>query len=108
MSKRGSPWGGSLEQRSAQMREASRRSEPDRGDRPTASGDRSGQRGHPFPKHVWVNVTGRSDDRHPGVLMGWRQDRGEWEALVVWVEGGGMRGAHAHTAWLRAEHVCPA
>jgi hypothetical protein len=97
MSRRPS-WGGNLEQRTAAMREMAT----------ATSGDNSGQAGHTFPKHVWVNVTGRSTDRSPGVLIDWRKDGAQWWALVTWVEGGGMRAPHAHTAWVRAEHVKPA
>lgn len=75
----------------------------------SSSPDRSSQRGHPFPKHVWVNLTGQSTDGYPGVLMDWRRGgNGGWEALVTWVEGGGMRAVRAHTEWVRAEHVMPA
>ena len=95
------PSWGSLEDRTARMRDQDASAGP-------RSGDRSGQRGHPFPRHVWVNVTGRSDDRWPGVLIDWRRSPGGgWQALVVWVQGGGMQEGHAHVSWVAAAHVGP-
>jgi hypothetical protein len=70
--------------------------------------DGSGQRGHTVPRHVWVNVTGNAAYRYAGVLIDWRVDqRGNWEALVVWVDGGGNLKAHAHLGWVAASHVRP-
>ncbi|MFC6045230.1 hypothetical protein ACFP8W_09130 [Nocardioides hankookensis] len=72
------------------------------------AGDGSGQRGHTTPRHVWVNVTGSAAYRYAGVLIDWRVDgRGSWEALVVWVDGGGNLKAHAHMGWVAAAHVRP-
>ena len=51
--------------------------------------DQTGQRGHVGPKHVWVNVTGASTGRAPGILLDWRTVQGRWEAYVVWADGGG-------------------
>jgi len=70
--------------------------------------DGTGQRGHTNPRHVWVNVTENPSYRYAGVLMDWRVDhRGNWEALVVWVDGGGNLKAHAHLGWVAASHVRP-
>ena len=105
---RRSPWTGTSDERISHTFSRQPEADPNAPVSPaTGSSDRSAQRGHAFPRHVWVNATGRPDDRHPGVLVDWRRDRGEWHALVTWVEGGGMRPAHTHVAWLRAEHVTP-
>jgi hypothetical protein len=69
--------------------------------------DRSGQVGHAFPVHVWVDFSGTGTDRKPGVLIDWRQRTGQWQALVTWVEGGGIRAPHAHTSWVAANHLTP-
>jgi hypothetical protein len=53
-------------------------------------------------------VTGNPAYRYAGVLIDWRADqRGSWEALVVWVDGGGNLKAHAHFGWVAASHVRP-
>lgn len=69
--------------------------------------DGTGQRGHPLPRHVWVNVTANPAYRCPGVLLDWRRVGRRWEALVVYVEGGGNVRPRAHVEWLRQEHVAP-
>ncbi len=41
------------------------------------------------PQHVWVNITGRPDGDHPGLLLAWRQREGVgWEAWVITAEPG--------------------
>jgi hypothetical protein len=62
----------------------------------------------PTPIHVWINVTTDPAYRCPGVFVAWRKNGlGNWEALVTWVDGGGTREGHVHTAWVLAEHVRP-
>ena len=67
--------------------------------------DQTGQRGHVGPKHVWVNVTGASTGRAPGILLDWRSVQGRWEAYVVWADGGGNVKPRAYLEWVRQEHV---
>ncbi len=67
----------------------------------------TGLRGHGVPRHVWVCVTDRWHERHPGLLLEWRRTETRWEALVVWVSGGGTRGWEVRQGWMRAEHVRP-
>ena len=67
--------------------------------------DQTGQRGHVGPKHVWVNVTGASTGRAPGILLDWRTVQGRWEAYVVWADGGGNVKPRAYLEWVRQEHV---
>ena len=65
----------------------------------------TGTRGHTVPQHVWVSVTGRWGDQHPGLLVEWRRGHRGWEAHVIWVSGGGMRAWDVRQGWLPAEHV---
>jgi len=65
-------------------------------------------RGHAFPKHVWIDVTGSSTSRSPGLLLEWRRTPSGWEALCVYASGGGNRRWSLTEAWVRAEHVSPA
>lgn len=71
--------------------------------------DGTGTRGHTFPRHVWVNVSGSSTSRSPGLLLEWRKaPDGRWEALVAYASGGGSHAVSMTTAWVRQEHVSPA
>lgn len=72
------------------------------------SGDGTGQAGHGRPQHVWVNVTGRATDTHPGLLIAWRRVDGRWEGYVIFASGGGMQVSRVLQEWLRSDHIRPA
>lgn len=58
------------------------------------------------PQHVWVApVAQRPHETFPGLLLEWRQGDGGWEALVVWVIGGGNIAWHERQRWLPAAQV---
>lgn len=66
--------------------------------------------GNTVPRHVWVSFADRWAEAAPGLLLDWRQAVGEsrrWEALTVWVDGGGDRRWHVHQDWVAAAHVRP-
>lgn len=65
----------------------------------------TGTRGHAAPQHVWVCVTGRWSEQSPGLLLEWRRRTHGWEALVIWVGGGGMRAWDVRQGWVSATHV---
>jgi hypothetical protein len=59
------------------------------------------------PQHVWVSTDGRWHERHPGLLLEWRERPDGWWALVVWgIGGGNVRGA-IRQQWLPADQVRP-
>jgi hypothetical protein len=65
----------------------------------------TGTRGHAAPQHVWVCVTGRWTEQSPGLLLEWRRRGPAWEALVIWVGGGGVRAWDVRQGWLPMTHV---
>ena len=65
----------------------------------------TGTQGHTAPQHVWVRVTGRWSEQAPGLLLEWRRRPRGWEALVIWVAGGGMRAWDVRQGWVSAAHV---
>ena len=65
----------------------------------------TGARGHTVPQHVWVCVTGRWAERSPGLLLEWRRRGHDWEALAVWVSGGGVRAWDVRQGWVSYAHV---
>jgi len=67
--------------------------------------DGTGQRGHAMPKHVWVSVGGSG--RQPGLLLEWRQVGEQWEAFVLWADGGGNVKPRTYMEWLPAGQVSP-
>lgn len=65
----------------------------------------TGSRGNTSPQHVWVCVTGRWNEQSPGLLLEWRRRATDWEALVIWVGGGGVRAWDLKQGWVSSAHV---
>ena len=61
------------------------------------AGDGTGSRGHTAPQHVWMRPAGQDDPPAPGLLLEWSEPGAHgWAALVLWVEGGGIRPWRVH------------
>lgn len=68
------------------------------------AGDGTGQAGSVSPQHVWVKFGSMAS---PGLLLNWRQRRGQWEAYVTYATGGGNVDVTVTTQWVPADHVRP-
>ncbi len=69
------------------------------------AGDGTGQSGRGSPRHVWVTFGSQAS---PGVMLRWRKERGQWQAFVVYVTGGGNVEVGVTAQWVPAAHVRPA